>query len=115
MDVYGKRVYTRNDNRGTSPNEHTPSTADIVGWFANKYNMSHGWVVAELDHYDKLWFERVGESTEHVYRVYGQHGTTLVKFRVKTGTVSFFDNRAYESTDLIAWERFFPYHRLFID
>ena len=115
MNTHGKRVFIRQDGRTTSMSDSTPDKAEIVGWFANKYNQAHGWVIAELDDQDRAWFASEGESTDHVYRLYGQHGTTLAKFRVNTGTVSFFDNKEYEKTDRIHWDRFSAYDRLFID
>jgi len=75
-----------------------------VGWFRTTENLC-GWTIYNLDTCDLAWFESQKEDIDRVYRVVSHNNhTSLVKFTKKMGTVYFFDNAFYESTDLIAFE-----------
>ena len=88
----------------------TPKRENVIGWFATKYNPAGGYVVFELDDYDKKEF-----GTKNVYRVLHTKGTTIVKLDLKKGKVSFIDNEYYTENDAIKYERPFIYEILFMD
>ena len=70
-----------------------------IGWFANKYNMAHGWTISELDRYTEEWLQANHINTSNVYRICSEHGLSIARFNFETGMVWFFDNNEYERTD----------------
>lgn len=86
------------------------SPSDLVGWFANKYNMASGWSIFVASPEDK------SEFGSDVFRTYTDktHSTSIIKFNLKKGTYAFLDNKAYEEGD-IKFEKMSPYSRLLID
>ena len=98
---YAATVQTR--KQGSTQDLSFGKFGNPVGYFRTKENPS-GWAMYNLDEMDLFWFKGRNESINRVFRIVSDKGnTTLVKFTQKFGTVYFFDNLFYESTDCIAW------------
>lgn len=87
-----------------------------IGWFANKTNMAVGWAVYPLDKADLAWFKAEKESTDNVFRVASEKGTSLVKINLKSNRMKWFDNKTYTETDKISWDKqWYSWDRMIID
>jgi len=76
-----------------------------IAWFATNKNKLGFWVY-KLDKADLAWLKNSKESTKNVYRVVSdENHTNIMKIDMKKGKVVFFDNKKYEDTDKISWEK----------
>lgn len=108
-----KRVYLRSDGRYTHPD--VPSdivppldVENCVGWFSTSRNPALGHSLFILTPEDKA------EFGNDAFRQATSKGTSIVKLNLKTGTVSFLDNDAYENGNI----KYLPasaYRKLYID
>lgn len=84
--------------------------ADLVGWFANKYNMAAGWSIWKPNDYDRA------EFGQHVFRTYSEDtdSTSIIQFNIVAGTYAFLDQEAY-LRDEIKFEKMTAYDRIIIE
>ncbi len=83
---------------------------NVVGWFANKYNMAGGWVILDTTEEEKR------EFGAFAFRTYNYHSETtcIIKINPYKGTYAFIDNKAYEEGE-IRYEKMEAYNRLIMD
>jgi hypothetical protein len=112
-----KRVELRAEGKGTyeDPTLKHKDWKNKIGWFRNKHNMAFGWTIFTPSQSDIQWFNSARESLKDVYRVSSDKGTNLVKFKLKKGTMHWFDNAKLEETDEIGWEKAVPYTLVMVD
>lgn len=110
-----KRGRIRDDGKYTSVESGAFSnygldSNDIVGWFANKYNMAEGWSIYKASDSDKK------EFGQHVFRTYSGHteSTSIIQFNIVAGTYAFLDNDDYLEGN-IRFQKMTGYDRLLID
>ena len=101
---------------GKTDKMSTYSGSDPIGWFSNKHNKAVGWAIYPLDKGDLKWFKDSKESTDMVFRVASDKGTSIVKINLKSNRILWFDNAKYVDTDKITWEkRWWAWDTLLID
>jgi len=114
-----KRASVRKDGRnhvGSEQNkakkEFNLDPNDIVGWLANKHNLADGWFLYELTPSEKNEFGSKG-----VYRSYSgnTNSTGIVKVNIEKGTHAWVDNKHYEETDKVKFEKSTAYDRILIE
>ena len=86
---------------------------DVIGWFSNKYNLS-GWVVVELNDFDKKWVKESKGPSSEIYRTFTPQGnTSIVKITAK-GMYAFIDDDHLMKTDEIKFERMAPLRKMIL-
>lgn len=108
----------RGEVRGDGRSGDVPSGAlkaglkasDLIGWFANKYNLAAGWTVYAPTAEEKA------EFGANARRVYSERtgSMSVVKFNLAKGTVAFLDNKAYED-GTVKYDRGTAYDRIIIE
>jgi hypothetical protein len=109
------RVRTDAEQKGTRSDVGRArglKTDTLVGWFSNAHNKTDGWMLHELSPSEKSEF-----GSDNVFRTYtdGTGTTSIVKIDIKKGTYAFIDNKYYEETDKVKFEKMSPYKNLLIE
>ena len=102
-------VYRKDTNLhlGSGASEHGLNRSNLIGWFANKYNMADGWTIFDTTSSEKREFGR------DALRTYDDNkkSVNIAKFNLKKGTYAFLDSKAYEEGE-IRYERPSVYNRV---
>jgi hypothetical protein len=90
--------------------EYQLSSDDIIGWFANQYNMGDGWFILKASDFDKK------EFGDNIFRTYTEktNSTNIIKINILTGMYAFIDNQEYLN-GVIKFQRMTKYNRLLIE
>lgn len=83
---------------------------DLIGWFANKYNLASGWHLYKATDAEKREFGR------DVVRSFSdwKKTTSIIRFNLTTGTYAFVDNEAYLNGD-VRFDKMTAYDRIIIE
>lgn len=84
---------------------------DLVGWFANKYNMANGWSLYVPNSHDKKEF---GHDCFRTYTS-GTDSMSVVKINAAKGTVAFIDDKAYADEGKVKFQGASVYNRLMVE
>jgi hypothetical protein len=116
-----KRAFYRDDNRGTSTDglainsRLAKEKKEVIGWFSNKNNPAFGWAIFKLTDNDIEWLKDKLPDLKNVFRTSSDKETSIIKIKSKTGTYSFMDNKYYENSDDVRFEKASAYKKLVID
>jgi hypothetical protein len=111
-----KRVTLRSAGGYTDKNGwQTPPGSEIIGWLSTKQNPAFGFAISKLTDFDKKWLKETMSDISDIYRISGRNMTTLAKFNLEKGTMSWFDNEHYANTDEPKFGKFIPYTSVFVD
>jgi hypothetical protein len=90
----------------------------IVGWFSNQYNPVEGWVLHELEVYDREWLKEAGlASLEGVFRTHTgtSDSTSIVLIKPETGFYAFLNNKELTETGVARFERLCKARKIIFD
>ncbi|CAL9984201.1 hypothetical protein VPHD482_0282 [Vibrio phage D482] len=90
-------------------------TTEVLGWFNNQYNRADGWVIVDLDEFERIMLEHANIDHSDVYRVMTDDRTSLCRINVERESYAFLDNAELMETGMYRFERLAKYTSLYID
>ena len=109
------RTHLRDNAKTSIDHIELEITTEVLGWFNTDSNNIDGWVIVDLDDFERMTLENANIDHSDVYRVINYDRTSLCRIHVKRESYAFLDNAELMETGMYRFERPAKYTSLHID